>query len=163
MKKHFSSFCSFSECLPKDCSETKLEKLKKLEKLLSQERSWGVYLVCEKAVFPVFPVFPNVFQKFVPQQNWKNCFLRRSWGLYLVCEKAVFPVFPVFPRVSSKRLLRNKIGKTGRSSGAYYLVCEKAVFPVYPVFSVFPSVFQKIAPKQNWKNWEKFGCLLPSL
>ena len=29
---------SFSECLPKVCSETKLEKLEKLEKLLSQEK-----------------------------------------------------------------------------------------------------------------------------
>ena len=87
-------------------------------------RSWGVYLVCEKAVFPVFPVFsvfPSVFQKFVPKQNWKNwknCFLRRSWGVYLVCEKAVFPVFPVFFqffRASSKRLFRNKSGKTEKT------------------------------------------------
>ena len=33
----FPVFFNFSECLPKACSETKLEKLKKLEKLLSQE------------------------------------------------------------------------------------------------------------------------------
>ena len=34
------------------------KKLEKLEKLLSQEKLGCMYLVCEKAVFPVFSVFP---------------------------------------------------------------------------------------------------------
>ena len=98
----------------------KLEKLKNWKNCFLR-RSWGVYLVCEKTVFPVFSVFPSVFQKIVPKQNWKNwknCFLRRSWGLYLVCEKAVFPVFSVFPSVFQKIVPKQnwKTEKTGKTA-----------------------------------------------
>ena len=50
VKKQFFQFFPFSECLPRVCSETKLEKLKNWKHCFLR-RSWGVYIVCEKAVF----------------------------------------------------------------------------------------------------------------
>ena len=117
MKKQFFRFFRFFRVSAKRLFRNKTGKTEKKWENCFLRRSWGVYLVCEKAVFPVFSVFPSIFQKIVSKQNWKNwknCFLRRSWGVYLVCEKAIFPVFPNVFQKDYSEIKLEKLKKNGK-------------------------------------------------